>query len=56
MSTKATDADIGRVLHNHHDWLMCLFVEQKFEKKSTSIQKNVRVAFLQHDIHILREK
>lgn len=55
MSTKATDADVGRVPHNHHNWFMCLFAEQKFEKKSTSIP-NLRVVFLQRDIHILREK
>lgn len=59
MSTKATDADVGRVPHNHHnhhDWLKCLFAEQKFEKKINLDPKNLRVAFLQRDIHILCEK
>lgn len=50
MSTKATDADVGRVPYNHIDWLMCLIAEQKLKKKINLDPKKLRVAFLQRDI------
>ncbi len=37
-------------LHNHRDWMMCLFAVQKFGKIVLD-PKNERFSFLRHDIY-----
>ncbi len=44
------DTDEASTLHNHRDWMMCLFAVQKFGKIVLD-PKNERFAFSQHDIY-----
>lgn len=48
------EMDVTSVSHNHQNWMVQLFAMQKFGRISLDL-KNERVAFSQHDIHVLGE-
>lgn len=39
MSSSTVVADVGDMMYNHHEWMMCLFAVWKLKNKMTSIWK-----------------